>query len=62
MRSDDVIRREKKSAKETAEELEEDDPLDALMAMAVFRTLKWVEGEGEENLDDELLKIKDDED
>jgi hypothetical protein len=57
MRSEEVIRREKQSAKETAEELDEHSPLDALMAMAVFRTLKWVEGEGKEKLDDELLEI-----
>lgn len=61
MRSEDVIREEKESAKETAEELDDSDPLDALMAMAVYRTLKWVEGEGAESLDEELLKISDDE-
>lgn len=62
MRSEDVIRREMASAKETAEELDEDSPLDALMAMAVYRTLKWVDGEGAEELDEELLKIKDEDD
>lgn len=61
MRSEEVIQREKESAQETAEELDEDSPLDALMAMAVYRTLKWVEGEGAEELDDELLKIDNDE-
>lgn len=59
MRDEDVIQREKESAKDTAENLDDESPLDALAAMVVFRTLKWVEGEGEENLDDELLKIND---
>jgi hypothetical protein len=62
MRSEEVIQREKESAKETAEELDEDSPLDALMAMAVYRTLRWVEGTGAEKLNDELLKIDNDED
>lgn len=59
MRSEEVIQREKESAKETAEELDEESPMDALAAMVVHRTLKWVEGKGEEKLDDELLKIND---
>lgn len=57
MRDEEVIQQEKESARETAEELDEDSPLDALAAMVVHRTLKWVDGEGEENLDEELLKI-----
>jgi hypothetical protein len=61
MRDEEVIQREMESAKETAEELDEKAPLDALMAMAVYRTLKWVNGEGAEELDDELLKIDSDE-
>lgn len=61
LRDPDVIDREKQSAKDKAEELEDDEPLNALMAMAVFRTLNWVQGEGEESLDEELLKMKDDE-
>jgi hypothetical protein len=59
MRDEEVIQREMNSAKEKADELEDEEPLNALMAMAVFRTLKWVSGEGEENIDDELLKMKD---
>jgi len=58
MRDEEVIQREMESAEEKANELEDDEPLNALMAMAVFRTLKWVNGEGAEKLDDELLKIK----
>lgn len=60
MRDEEVINREKESAKDTAEDLDQDSPLDALIAMTVHKTLKWVEGEGEEELDDELMKMKDD--
>lgn len=59
MRSEEVIQREMESAKDTADELEDENPMDALAAMVVYRTLKWVNGEGEEELDDELLKIND---
>jgi hypothetical protein len=61
MRDDEVIRREMDSAKDLADELEDTDPMDALAAMVVYRTLKWVTGEGKESLDDELLEISDDE-
>lgn len=57
MRDEDVIRREMDSAKDLADELDDTDPMDALAAMVVYRTLKWVTGEGKENLDDELLEI-----
>lgn len=59
MRDEDVIQREIDSAKEQAEELDDESPLDALAAMVVYRTLKWVDGEGAESLDEELLKIND---
>jgi len=61
MRDEEVIHREMESARELGEELDKERPFDALAAMVVFRTLKWVTGEGEEKLDDELLKIDDDE-
>lgn len=62
MRDEDVIRREMESAKETAEELDDGDPLEALVSQTVFKTLKWVDGKGEEKLDEELLKMYNDED
>jgi hypothetical protein len=62
MRSEETIEREKESAREMAEDLDDESPLDALAAMVVYRTLNWVEGEGKENLDEELLMIDNDED
>jgi len=60
MRDENVIQRELESAKETADELEDDEPLNAIVAQTVYKTLLWVDGQGEEKLDDELLKMKDD--
>lgn len=57
MRSEEVIREQKESAEETAEELDEESPLDALAAQVVYKTLNWVEGNGEEELEEELLKL-----
>jgi len=54
-----TIENEMESAKKTAEKLDEDEPMDALATMIVYRTLKWVSGEGSESLDEELLKIDD---
>jgi hypothetical protein len=62
MRDEDVIQREMDSAKDTADELDDGDPLEALVAQTVYKTLQWVDGEGEEELDEELLKMYDDED
>lgn len=62
MRDEDVIQREMESAKETAEELDDGDPLEALVSQTVYKTLRWVDGEGAEELDEELLKMYDDED
>jgi len=59
MRSEDVIQREKESAKETADNMSEEEPLNSLVAQTVYKTLMWVDGEGEECLDDELLKMND---
>jgi hypothetical protein len=59
MRSEELIQQEKQSAKDLAEQLDEEEnrPIDALAAMIVYRTLKWVDGEGAETLDEELLDI-----
>jgi hypothetical protein len=57
MRDEETIREEKKSAKQKAEDLDDSEPLNAIAAMVVYRTLNWVEGEGVESLDEELLKI-----
>lgn len=59
MRDEEVIRREMDSAKETAEELDEERPLDALITQAVYKTLCWVAGDGPEDLEEGLLEIKD---
>ena len=60
LRSESTILEQIESARETATELDEDgDALDALAAMIVEHTLLWTLGVGEEDLDDQLLKIKD---
>ena len=62
-RDPDVVEEEMESAKETASDLDEDgEHLDAIATMIVFHTLRWVTGEGEDSLDDELLQIKEGDD
>lgn len=57
-RDPETIKEEMQSAKETAEELEDNERhIDAIATMVVYRTLRWVSGEGEEELNDELLEI-----
>lgn len=63
LRDEEVIREEMESAKETAEELDDDGQhMNAIAGMVVHRTLRWVTGEGEENLEDELMEISENED